>query len=248
VIGQLTSETRPAGDTPGADTLLRFWHLRGALMLVCAFAGRVTAANDAHRLLLGWSVPELTSVPYWELVHPDDRHDTVEWVESLMTRGVAADRECRMQRRDGRFRWIRWHFTADAAAERLFGLGVDLDDIRGTPTDCIPVGAWTWDLSTDRVIWSPEVYDMFGVSPVREITSDYVMSLMLETDRARFQRQMPWSFAEDESFAFDYRSRRDGQVRWLHSAGVAPSSDEAGQPLRGLVWDVTDRPPRAEEW
>lgn len=247
MIAQLTGEPGSAGDTPGEDPL-RFWHLRGALMLVCAFGGRVTAANDAHCLLFGWSVPELTSVPYWELVHPDDRHDTVEWVESLMTRGGAADRECRMQRRDGRFGWIRWHFTADAAAERLVGLGVDLDDIRGTPADRIPVGAWTWDLSTDRVIWSPEVYEMFGVAPDRGITSEYVRSLMVEPDRARFQRQMPWSFAEDESFAFDYRSRRGGQVRWLHSAGVAPSSDEVGQPLRGLVWDVTDRPPRAEEW
>jgi PAS domain S-box-containing protein len=247
-MAQLSMPTRRTGDIPSAETLLRFWNLRGALMLVCAFGGRVTAANAAHRLLLGWSMPELACVPYWELVHPDDRHDTVEWVESLMTSGVAADRVCRVQRRDGRFRWMRWHFTADAEAEQLFGLGVDLTDSRGTPTECIPVGVWTWDMSTDRVTWSPEVYDMFGVPPAREITFQFVTSLLVETDRARFQRQMPWSFAEDESFAFDYRARRDGQVRWLHSAGVAPSDDEAGQPLRGLVWDVTERPPRAEEW
>jgi PAS domain-containing protein len=34
--------------------------------------------NAAHRAVLGWSLDELSAVPFWELVHPDDQQLLME--------------------------------------------------------------------------------------------------------------------------------------------------------------------------
>ena len=38
------------------------------------FEGYVVSASPSYCAMLGWSIKEMSSAPYWELLHPDDQH------------------------------------------------------------------------------------------------------------------------------------------------------------------------------
>ncbi|WP_214367449.1 PAS domain-containing protein [Pseudonocardia sp. H11422] len=118
-------------DPPGADVLAGQGGsakrppdpTRGRVMEgVGDFDGYLVSVNPAFHAVLGWSVEELTSVPYWELLHPDDQHHSVEFVQEMLISGpgTPSDRQVRMLCRDGSYRWTRWSVSSVRQAQRWY--------------------------------------------------------------------------------------------------------------------------------
>ncbi|MEN3298794.1 PAS domain-containing protein [Pseudonocardia sp.] len=61
-------EAQPPGGSSGDS----------ALVWVQDFDGYTLSINAAHRAVLGWSLDELSAVPFWELVHRDDQQRLME--------------------------------------------------------------------------------------------------------------------------------------------------------------------------
>ena len=105
-------------------------------------------------------------------------------------------------------------------------------------------GSWEWDIATDTVTWSDELYRICGVEPgTLEPTYDAVMSLNHPDDRDMVAGTVQRAIAERGSWAIDARLvRPDGDIRWLHSLGRV-IVDEHGEPQScfGLAVDITER-------
>ena len=105
-------------------------------------------------------------------------------------------------------------------------------------------GSWEWDIATDTVTWSDELYRICGVEPgTLEPTYDAVMSLNHPDDRDMVAGTVQRAIAERGSWALDARLvRPDGDIRWLHSLGRV-IVDEHGEPQScfGLAVDITER-------
>jgi PAS domain S-box-containing protein len=73
------------------------------------FDGYTVSINPIYQAVLGWSVEELSSVPYWELLHHDDQDRSVEARQRMLLSGPGRLRghRIRMLRRDGTYRCIR---------------------------------------------------------------------------------------------------------------------------------------------
>src|SRR4051794_4982688 len=106
------------------------------------------------------------------------------------------------------------------------------------------VGVWDWDIRRDRVMWSDELYRIYGVSQ-----SDYAPSYQGYLDRVHPEDRefvaevIERAYRGGRPFSFDERIvRPDGTVRTLHSGGRV-TMDEKGRPVRmlGVCHDVTDR-------
>jgi two-component system sensor histidine kinase/response regulator len=108
------------------------------------------------------------------------------------------------------------------------------------------MGVWEWDVQTDQVIWSPQVWGIVGkLAPedgnntvqladfTRIIHADDVERVMAATERA-----MATGGAYTDRFRIVLP---DGAVRWLANMGLA-EHDAQGHPRRilGIVQDVTD--------
>jgi PAS domain S-box-containing protein len=104
-------------------------------------------------------------------------------------------------------------------------------------------GTWEWDLESDELIWSENMYRLLGVRP-GEITPspEYVLSRMHPADRDRVARELDAARREGRLPNVTYRVVwSDGGVRWLRSfSELAETRD--GHPLRmvGAVQDVTE--------
>lgn len=112
------------------------------------------------------------------------------------------------------------------------------------------LGAWEWDLRGDRLWWSDEVFDIFGLDPT-VVTPDYDVFLasVHPEDRDRVDVIVTESMtSETGHYDAEYRIRRpDETVRNVHALGEVVR-DETGHLLRmlGTVLDVTDRVEAAE--
>jgi len=106
------------------------------------------------------------------------------------------------------------------------------------------LGSWDWDLSTQTLSWSDEVYQIFDLSPAETTaTVDLLESFIHPDDRADFLQQRNQMLAEARTAVIDHRiARRDGRVRYLQERAEV-LQDDRGQPVRviGTVQDITDR-------
>ncbi len=111
------------------------------------------------------------------------------------------------------------------------------------------LGGWEWDVQTDEVSWSDEVYRIYGLAPQSFAPSlDRFMELVHPDDRNRVRKTIDEALDGSGPYDVEHRVvRPDGEVRAVHRRAEVVR-DEGGEPLRmiGTVHDVTERK-RAEE-
>jgi len=106
------------------------------------------------------------------------------------------------------------------------------------------LGGWDWDIRSGALIWSEEVFRIFGRDPAGKTPS---FSEFLECtpaeDRERVEKTALQSVAEGKPFSLEHRIvLPDGEVRHVHAVAEA-IRDENGAVVRmlGTILDITDR-------
>lgn len=106
------------------------------------------------------------------------------------------------------------------------------------------MGDWEWEIDTNAVHWSEELYRIYGFQP-NEVEPDYDLILrQLHPDsREAFLAAIDAALNKDAPFEMDYKFlRQDGSEATLHTVGEV-YRDSEGKPLRmaGIVQDVTSQ-------
>lgn len=106
------------------------------------------------------------------------------------------------------------------------------------------IGSWEWDLLTNKVDWSAEMFRLFGLDPAEyDGSPESVLRVVHPDDQASFARNMETNLSGRESGPLEYRVvHPDGSVRWLHAHGVF-LRDPEGRPVKnlGTLQDITER-------
>ena len=104
-------------------------------------------------------------------------------------------------------------------------------------------GTWEWDLESDELMWSENMYRLLGVRP-GEVTPSpgYVLSRMHSADRDRVARELDAARRDGRLPNVTYRVVwPDGGVRWLRSfSEIAEKRDGHPSRMVGAVQDVTE--------
>lgn len=112
------------------------------------------------------------------------------------------------------------------------------------------MGSWQWDMTTNEVQWSKEVFNIYGLDPETS-KPDYsiVTDTMHPDSRDEFMAAIEAVLKGEAPFEMDYSLvRPDGEVRTVHTKGEV-LFDKAGRPLQmlGTVYDITERKKYEEE-
>jgi signal transduction histidine kinase len=106
------------------------------------------------------------------------------------------------------------------------------------------IGSWEWDVPANRVIWSDEMYRLWGREPGSgEIDYESYLASVHPDDRTVIAGTVGQAYADGSSFAVEHRvPLPDGSVRWIAGRGRVVT-DESGAPLRmlGTAQDITER-------
>ena len=105
-------------------------------------------------------------------------------------------------------------------------------------------GSWEWDIATDVVTWSDELYRIFGLAPGDlQPALGAILDRAHPDDRDMLGVTVRRAIADRVSYALDHRLvRPDGDVRWCHSRGTVIANGRGEQPrLYGVTIDITER-------
>lgn len=112
------------------------------------------------------------------------------------------------------------------------------------------MGSWEWDIESNTLWWSEELYEIYGVSP-EEFRASYegFLELVHPDDRERAHRVVSAALEEKRPFTFEHRIvRPDGSVRVLLGQGDV-LTDRHGRAVRlaGTGQDITEHKRMEEE-
>jgi PAS domain S-box-containing protein len=108
----------------------RFFDLSIDMLCMLDFNGYFKRLSPSWERTLGFSRDELTSRPFIEFVHPDDRERTLNQNAAVRRGGQALGFENRYMCRDGTYRWLRWNATSDASWSVIYSVARDVTEVK----------------------------------------------------------------------------------------------------------------------
>lgn len=114
----------------------------------------------------------------------------------------------------------------------------------GYALDAAHSGIWEWIIATDEVIWSEQIWDLYGLTPnSRELDSQLCRNVIHPEDRDRVSELYRQAASRQETVSVEYRTLHpDGSIHWLISHGI-PLRDANKNECRyiGTIIDITER-------
>lgn len=105
------------------------------------------------------------------------------------------------------------------------------------------LGSWEWDLNQPRPSWSPQMFELFGLSPENPPpTYDQFVMWIHPEDRPKVMGALEEVIASGDPWSVEYRIRRtDGTVRHVNERAEL-MLDDLDRPfrLRGTIQDITE--------
>jgi PAS domain S-box-containing protein len=227
----------------------------------------ITWSDETYRIF-GLSPQErllnLAQLP--ELVHPEDKQIVVNAVAEALRGGSRYDVEYRVVRPNGEVRFV--HSQGDVMRDesgrprRMFGMVQDITQRRSAEEELrrseaylteaqrlSHTGSWAWNVSTGEVLWSREIYRIFGLAPEQTtLNVDLIKKLRHPDDRALAEQTLDSAVHERKDFEFESRILLpDGSMKHVRSVGH-PVVNDAGVLVEfvGAVMDVTEGKTREE--
>jgi len=108
----------------------RFFALSMDMLCIVHLDGRFQRVNPAFQEVLGFSEEELLAMSLFELVHPDDRADTMTEYKKLSAGQPRPFMENRLLCKDGTYRWVAWSYFPVPEDGLAFGVGRDMTELR----------------------------------------------------------------------------------------------------------------------
>lgn len=105
------------------------------------------------------------------------------------------------------------------------------------------LGSWDWNIVSDELTWSDEIYRIFGVaSQAFDATYEAFLSFVHPGDRELVAQAVKMALTKKKPYSLNHRIiRPDGAERIVHEQAEA-TFDEAGTAVQmmGTVQDITD--------
>jgi PAS domain S-box-containing protein len=104
----------------------RFFTLSGDLLCVAGFDGCLKRVNPAWKTILGYHPEKLLAMPYFNLMHPEERATVMAEFRRLTGGATIVSYEVRARSKDGSYRWTQWTATPAPGEQVIYAIGRDI--------------------------------------------------------------------------------------------------------------------------
>ncbi|HET7040220.1 MAG TPA: diguanylate cyclase [Gemmatimonadales bacterium] len=113
----------------------RFFDLAIDMLCIADHEGYFRRVNRSFTRVLGYDQDELLARPFVELVHPDDRMETLAETRRLSTGELTLAFENRYRHKDGSYRLLSWTCYPDPETGLLYAVARDVTEERRRQTE-----------------------------------------------------------------------------------------------------------------
>ncbi len=234
-------------------------------MLLTRPTGEIVAANPAACRLFRWTEQEIQAAGRAGIVDESDPR-LAGALETREREGVFRG-ELRMKRGDGSTFPGHMSSSLFTSGDGAIQTSMQIRDLSGEKEyerqlrkivedlnkaqHLSKVGSWTWNIAENRVEWSDQMFEIFGISRddfAGDLT-DVINRAIHPEDRPRVEASNVDVVFRGKPTAVEYRIvLPDGTHRHVWAEGGELETDRSGRPtvLKGYVQDITERK-RAEE-
>jgi PAS domain S-box-containing protein len=237
------------------------------IALIDSLTGHIYAVNSMFAKIAGRTLEEMTTINWMSITHPDDIQgdlDSMELMNTGKTTGFQMNK--RYIRPDGTFVWISMTiapiYVKDKANPLHLCMIEDIterkkmeDELRHSQAmlkrteGFAHIGSWEWDVATDTVTWSDELFRIFHRDPAEKPPSFAEHSeLYCPEDMQRLKVAVDSAVRHGTPYELELRAiRKDGETRVCMARGYAEMGPAGpATTLFGSLQDITERK-QAEE-
>jgi len=230
------------------------------LIAISQTDGGLEFVNSAYAQFFGFAAADLTGRTLYDFLQASERED---WQER-MTQVLSTD-DCLLRvqlvRASGKVgpRWISWRHRAQhtpGGATRIHSVGRDITVNKKAELELqdrenfltrigrvAGVGAWSIDLRSNAVYWSPDVKKIHGVSEHYQPTMETSLGFYPARAQVLLRQAMDAAIEQHEHYDLELPLvSAAGKHIWVRAVGEA-ELDEKGNAIRlvGALQDITDR-------
>jgi formate hydrogenlyase transcriptional activator len=198
---------------------------------------------------------------YLDRVHPQDRESMVDIIKRVLAEDTPFDATKRIVRPDGQVRYIRCvgvPVVENQNLKKYVGSAIDVtehelltQDLRRREAYLAEAqrlshtGSWAWDVRTDALFWSEEIFRIYGYSPQETgPTWEQLLQRVHPKDRPQIEQRAKMEATGNE-WIDSYGDFRivlpDGTIKYLHSVAHPVTQSGEVTEVIGTVIDVTEQ-------
>lgn len=223
--------------------------------------GRCTYINQRWEDISGLSPAKTLGDGWLRAVHPEDQASVyARWMAAAEGQGPF-EMEMRLCKPDGQVRWVITRInplrSAQGEVTGFVGSITDIttrkrieEELRQSEANLrraeavAHLGHWEYDVASQTIIWSPEVYRITGIPHATVLSLEAISNTMHPDDRAMMMSALQESIDHHLPYNLDFRiyHAQDGSLRYMHNEAELVF-DEHGHVVRlfGIVQDITER-------
>jgi two-component system cell cycle sensor histidine kinase PleC len=228
-------------------------------MSICDAQGHFVRVNVTFNTALGYSDEALQKMTFLDIVHPEDKPGVRNTLSSLMyddaRQDESADFEARLIAQDGSTHWMEWRHKR--SGDVIYSVGRDVTTFKHHEETLRQremmlreaqsighMGHWRWLVGSETIVWSDEIYNIFGVSADSFTPAlDAVNRMTHKRDVGRLLQAFQRAIIEQNDYEMEFRiTRPDGDIRFIRCEGRCEHDDSGDViALFGIMQDVTER-------
>ncbi len=222
--------------------------------------GATVYANENLAVILGVPLAEMASLSLLDVLDPDGKLQATTFLARQWKAGGTRETSDTMFVRpdgvsvwtsinhgpwlsdDGRYLGLIFFVTDVTSRRRLHDELQHREDQLADAQRAAHLGSWEWEMASDEIRWSDELYRVFGLDPNEfQATFEGYLSIIHPEDRQLTIDCITACLDGAQWFEFDHRVLwRNGQIRWVRSSGLMLRGAD-GHPvmMRGTALDIT---------
>ncbi|HEU4470542.1 MAG TPA: PAS domain-containing protein [Flavisolibacter sp.] len=223
-------------------------------------------SNNKLATIIGYTQEELNQETdvISNLIHKDDRKGLRECAEKLKKAkdGEIVTCKYRIRTKNGSYQWLRnyesvfkrkedgtvWQsigITLNITKEEEISEELQQSEVRYKQAEAIThIGNYIWDLESNELQWSEELYRIHGLDPEKEkIEVDFLRTFTHPDDVSLVSRDITASISTGQPFDFYYRIvLKNDTIKILHARGSIICNEQGKAiSLIGTAQDVTEK-------
>ncbi len=243
-----------------AEELRLFLDMTDDIMCTLHDDGALIRFNPAFLKTIGQTTAGAIGKVFVDFVHQDDRAQVRNVFYGMSgtdedpgTLDRAIDLECRLVALNGDVHWVHWKMRRQRGI--LYALGRDITDTRNQDAALkrreqelseahalARMGHWRWEMGNTNIVWSREIYTMFGVEQsVFQPSMEALNALVHRRDLGRVLQAFQRAIIQRHDYDMDFRViQPSGEIRHIRCEGRC-EIDVDGEviALYGIMQDIT---------